>query len=235
MEYNFTPDILDIIKQKTSELFNKLDETKHLTLKETSETVQPPLKETSETVQPPLKETSETVQPPLKETSENVQPPLKETSETVHIQNTEDFLEKFKLFHNDSRTNITLLKYIIHKKIEKIEESDNIILFSEIKEFKNNQEITELIWDYIHSIYLLHEYALPEPNKEILSALIKKINIENENNNSLVVMNDNKFNDDINEEDIFKNIKEKKEFSMFNDILESITKNMNIDTSNANF
>jgi len=231
MEYNFTPDILDIIKQKTSELFIKLDETKHLTLKETSESVQPPLEETSETVQSPLKETSETVQPPLEETSETVH--IQNTEEVQHVVQTEDFLEKFKLFHNDSRTNITLLKYIIHKKIEKIEESDNIILFSEIKEFKNNQEIIELIWDYIHSIYLLHEYALPEPNKEILSALIKKINIENENN-SLVVMNDNKFNDDINEEDIFKNIKEKKEFSMFNDILESITKNMNIDTSNAN-
>jgi len=203
MEYNFTPEILDIIKQKTSDLFNKLDEKEQLPL------------------------------------NEDVEIP----SETVHIQNTEEakyetesqhFLEKFKLFHNDSRTNITLLKYIIHKKIEKIEESDNIILFDKIKEFENNQEITELIWDYIHSVYLLHEYALPEPNKEILSALIKKINVENENNNSLVVTNDNKFNDDINEEDIFKNIKEKKEFSMFNNVLESITKNMNIDTSSAN-
>ena len=125
MEYNFTEDILDIIKQKTSDLFNKLNES-------------------------------------YSEGNSRANPP------------SQHFLEDFKLFHNDSRTNTTLLKYIIHKKIGKIEESDNIILFNYLKEFENNQEITELIWDYIHSVYLLHEYALPEPNKEILSALIKK-------------------------------------------------------------
>jgi hypothetical protein len=170
MEYNFTEDILDIIKQKTSDLFNKLEKT-----------------------------------------------------------TPEHFLEDFKLFHNDSRTNISLLKYIIHKKLNKV---DSIILFNELKECENNQEITELIWDYIHSVYLLHEYALPEPNKEILSALIKKINVDNENNNSLAVIDEN--NDDINEDNIFEQLKEKKEFKMFNDILESITKNMDIDTSKAN-
>jgi hypothetical protein len=178
MEYNFTEDILDIIKQKTSDLFNKLNEAY----------------------------------------SEDNPP-------------SQHFLEDFKLFHNDSRTNTTLLKYIIHKKIGKIEESDNIILFNYLKEFENNQEITELIWDYIHSVYLLHEYALPEPNKEILSALIKKINVENEdeNNNSLTVINENNY-----EEDIFEKIKDKKEFKMFNDILGSISKNMDIDPSKAN-
>jgi hypothetical protein len=170
MEYNFTEDILDIIKQKTSDLFNKLEKPAP-----------------------------------------------------------EHFLEDFKLFHNDSRTNITLLKYIIHKKLNKI---DNIILFNELKECEDNQEKTELIWDYIHSVYLLHEYALPEPNKEILSALIKKINVDNENSNSLAVIDEH--NDDINEDNIFEQLKEKKEFKMFNDILESITKNMDIDTSKAN-
>jgi hypothetical protein len=146
MEYNFTEDILDIIKQKTSDLFNKLNEA-----------------------------SSE---------GNSGAKPL-----------SQHFLEDFKLFHNDSRTNTSLLKYIIHKKIAKIEESDNIILFNYLKEFENNQEITELIWDYIHSVYLLHEYALSEPNKEILSALIKKINVENEdeNNTSLTVIDENNY------------------------------------------
>ena len=208
MEYNSTEDILDIIKQKTSDLFNIL------------------------------------------QCSEGVQ----------CVYQSQQFFEDFKLFHNDSRTNITLLKYIIHKKIEKIEKSDNIILFNELKEFENNQEIFELIWDYIHSVYLLHEYALFEPNKEILSALIKKINVENNDNdinndnnndinndnnngndndndnnsNSLTIIDKNNYEDDINEENIFEKIKDKKEFKMFNDILGSITKNMDIDPSKAN-
>jgi hypothetical protein len=195
MEYNFTEDILDIIKQKTSDLLNKLDEI------------------------------------------EREQSPDCEKRDPQSQQ----FLEDFKLFHNNSRTNITLLKYIIHKKIEKIEKSDNIIFFNELKEFEKNQEITELIWEYIHSVYLLHEYALPEPNKEILSALIKKINVkdegedgcedgcEGEDNNSLAVIDGNNYKDDI-----FEKIKEKKEFKMFNDVLGSITKNMDIDHSKAN-
>jgi hypothetical protein len=188
MEYNFTEDILDIIKQKTSNLLNKLEETAS------------------------------------EDCAENVQ------CDPLH------FLEKFKIFHNDSRTNTTLLKYIIHKKIEKIEETDNIIFYNELKKFEKNQEIADLIWDYIHSVYLLHEYALPEPNKEILSALIKKINIESdgENNNSLTVIDGNKYEDDTNEEDIFEKIKDKKEFKMFNDVFGSITKNMDIDPSKAN-
>jgi hypothetical protein len=179
MEYNFTEDIFDIIKQKTSDLFNTLQCLE----------------------------------------CEQRDP------------QSQQFLEDFKLFHNDSRTNITLLKYIIHKKIEKIEKSDNIILFNELKEFENNQEITELIWDYIHSVYLLHEYALPEPNKEILSVLIKKINVESEDNNSNSLTIIDKNND---EDDMFEKIKDKKEFKMFNDILGSITKNMDIDHSKAN-
>lgn len=164
MEYNFTEEILEIIKQKTTDLFIKLEKSVP-----------------------------------------------------------DDFLEKFKLFHNDSRNNITLLKHIIHKKLNKI---DDIILFNELKEFENNKEITLSIWDYIHSIYLLHEYALPDPNKEILTVLIKKINIENDN--ALVVLEDNE------EENLFEQLKEKKEFKMFNDILESIAKNMDIDPSTAN-
>lgn len=188
MEYNFTEEILDIIKQKTSDLFNKLDEVgKELSVE-----------------------------------TENLQRDLQ----------SQQFLEDFKKFHNDSRTNISLLKYIIHKKIEKIEDLDNIILFNELKEFEKNQEITELIWDYIHSVYLLHEYALPEPNKEILSALIKKINIESENNNSLTVIDGNNYEDE--DENIFDKIKEKKEFKIFNDVLGSISKNMDIDPSKAN-
>jgi hypothetical protein len=160
----------------------------------------------------------------------------KENPEKVKLDpQSQHFLEDFKTFHNDSRTKITLLKYIIHKKLEKIEETDNIILYKELKEFEKNQEITGLIWDYIHSVYLLHEYALPEPNKEILSALIKKINVqsEGENNNSLTVIDGNDYEDD-NEENIFDKIKEKKEFKMFNDVLGSITKNMDIDPSKAN-
>jgi hypothetical protein len=191
MEYNFTEDILDIIKQKTSDLFNKLDEAYSELCKENPEKVKQPLQ-------------------------------------------SQNCLEDFKKFHNDSRIKITLLKYIIHKKLEKIEESDDIIFFNELKEFEKNQEITGLIWDYIHSVYLLHEYALPEPNKEILSALIKKINVQSdgENNNSLTVIDKNNYEDD--EEDIFDKIKEKKEFKMFNDVLGSITKNMDIDPSKAN-
>jgi hypothetical protein len=192
MEYNFTEDILDIIKQKTSEIYNKLDETA----------------------------------PEKRSECENRDP----QSQIV--------LEKFKLFHNDSRSNTTLLKYIIHKKLEKIQETDNMIFFNELKEFEKNQEITELIWDYIHSVYLLHEYALPEPNKEILSALIKKINVESEceNNNSLTVIDKNQYDEENeeNEENIFDKIKEKKEFKIFNDVLGSITKNMDIDPSKAN-
>jgi hypothetical protein len=215
MEYNFTEDILDIIKQKTTNLFNKLEEayTEVRTVSERYSTV-----ECSE----------KNVQ------LDNPSPESAVTRLSVQLYpQTQDFLEDFKLFHNDSRANITLLKYIIHKKLRKIEKSDKIILFNDLKEFENNQEITELIWDYIHSVYLLHEYALPEPNKEILSALIKKINVEeeveNENNNSLTVIDENNY-----EEDIFEKIKDKKEFKMFNDILGSITKNMDIDPSKAN-
>lgn len=189
MEYNLSEDILDIIKQKTLELFNKLEKT---------------------------------------------QP--------------ENFLEDFKLFHNDSRTNTTLLKFIIHKKLNKI---DNIILIDELKEYEDNQEITDYIWDYIHSVYLLYEYALPDQNKEILSALIKKINIvENntENNtNELVVFNKNNLLVDAEDaenaedtenvedlDDVYDKFKEKKEFKIFNDVLGSIAKNMNIDIDTKN-
>ena len=171
MEYNFTEDIIDVIKQKTSELFNKLD--KFLVLQE----------------------------------------------ETHY----EHFLEDFKLFHNNTRNNIPLLKYIIHKKIDKIEESDNIILFKELKEFENNQEIIESIWDYIHSVYLLHEYALEEPNKEILTVLINKLNKDNKDNkdntdnanntdstesNSLVVVEKN----NIDEDNMFEELQNNKEY-----------------------
>jgi hypothetical protein len=228
MEYNFTIDILDIIKHKTSDLFNKLNKS---VLEKDSIVSERDCTDNQQSNSNSC-DSSVGCQAVCAVTlSEENNDCVENVENDTQIQ---DFLEDFKLFHNDSRTNITLLKYIIHKKIEKIEESDKIILFNDLKEFENNQEITELIWDYIHSVYLLHEYALPEPNKEILSALIKKINVESENNNSLVVINDNKFNNDINEEDIFENIKEKKEFKMFNNVLESITKNMNIDTSSAN-
>jgi hypothetical protein len=144
----------------------------------------------------------------------------------------ENFKDKFKEFHYESRTNNNLVRYIIHKKLNKI---DKIILLDELKDSENNEELLNIIWDYIHSIYLLHEYALLEPNKEILSAFIKKINI-NETNNS-VISNDNHDNDnedDNEDEDILNNIKEAKEFKMFSDIFETIAKNMNIDTSGTN-
>jgi hypothetical protein len=196
MEYNFTEDIIDVIKQKTSELFNKLDKS-------------------------------------INDSNTKV------LQEETHY---EHFLEDFKLFHNNTRNNIPLLKYIIHKKIDKIEESDNIILFKELKEFENNQEIIESIWDYIHSVYLLHEYALEEPNKEILTVLINKLNKDNKDNtdnanntdstesNSLVVVEKN----NIDEDNIFEELQNNKEYKMFNNILETMTKNMDIDTSSAN-
>lgn len=170
MEYKFSEDIIDVINQKTSTLFEKID----------------------------------------KKIPEN-------------------FLDNFKNFHISSRDNNNLVKYIIHKKIKKI---DNIILLEELKEFENDEEKTILLWDYIHSIYLLHEYALPEPNKEILSALVKNINIEDDNKQTLIVSEKNESLDD--DEDIFDKIKEKKEFKMFNDIFQTIIKNMDIDTSNTN-
>ena len=193
MEYNFTEDIIDIIKQKTNDLFNKLD--KSIVLQDDS-----------------------------------------------HYQH---FLEDFKLFHNNTRNNITLLKYIIHKKINKIEDSDNIILFKELKEFESNKEIIEFIWDYIYSVYLLHEYALEEPNKEILTVLIKKLHPNNTDNNEETDKTDNTENTDcttlvvsqnknIEEDDMFEELKNNKEYKMFNNILETMTKNMDIDTSSAN-
>lgn len=190
MEYNFTEDIIDVIKQKTSDLFNKLDK-------------------------------------------------LSVIQDETHYQH---FLEDFKLFHNNTRNNIPLLKYIIHKKIDKIDESDNIILFKELKEFENNEEIIELIWDYIYSVYLLHEYALEEPNKEILTVLINKLNknnkdnadntdnIDNTESNSLVVVEKN----NLDEDNMFEELQNNKEYKMFNNILESMAKNMDIDTSSAN-
>jgi hypothetical protein len=170
MEYKFSEDIIDVINQKTSTLFEKID----------------------------------------KKIPEN-------------------FLDKFKNFHISSRDNNNLVKYIIHKKLKKI---DDIILLEELKEFENDEEKTILLWDYIHSVYLLHEYALPEPNKEILSALVKNINIEDDNNQTLIVSEKNESLDE--DEDIFDKIKEKKEFKMFNDIFQTIIKNMDIDTSNTN-
>ena len=193
MEYNFTEDIIDIIKQKTNDLFNKLD--KSFVLQEES-----------------------------------------------HYQH---FLEDFKLFHNNTRNNIPLLKYIIHKKLNKIEESDNIILFKELKEFENNNEVIEFIWDYIYSIYLLHEYALEEPNKEILTVLIKKIHINSTNDTDNSVNVDNTYNVDctslvvsqknnLEEDELFDELKNNKQYKMFNNILETMTKNMDIDTSTPN-
>lgn len=196
MEYNFTEDIIDIIKQKTNDLFTKLD--KSIVLQDDS-----------------------------------------------HYQH---FLEDFKLFHNNTRNNITLLKYIIHKKINKIEDSDNIILFKELKEFESNKEVIEFIWDYIYSVYLLHEYALHEPNKEILTVLIKKLHSNNTDNNeetdntnntdctdntdcTTLVVSQNK---NIEEDDMFEELKNNKEYKMFNNILETMTKNMDIDTSSVN-
>lgn len=170
MEYKFSEDIIDVINQKTSTLFEKID----------------------------------------KKIPEN-------------------FLDKFKNFHISSRDNNNLVKYIIHKKLKKI---DDIILLEELKEFENDEEKTILLWDYIHSIYLLHEYALPEPNKEILSALVKNINIEDDNSQTLIVTEKNESLDE--DEDIFDKIKEKKEFKMFNDIFQTIIKNMDIDTSSTN-
>jgi hypothetical protein len=170
MEYKFSEDIIDVINQKTSTLFEKID----------------------------------------KKIPEN-------------------FLDKFKNFHISSRDNNNLVKYIIHKKLKKI---DDIILLEELKEFENDEEKTILLWDYIHSVYLLHEYALPEPNKEILSALVKNINIEDDNNQTLIVSEKNESLDE--DEDIFDKLKEKKEFKMFNDIFQTIIKNMDIDTSNTN-
>ena len=204
MEYNFTQDIIDIIKQKTNDLFTKLN--KSVVLQEES-----------------------------------------------HYQY---FLEDFKLFHNNTRNNITLLKYIIHKKLNKIEESDNIILFKELKEFESNEEIIEFIWDYIYSVYLLHEYALEEPNKEILTVLIKKMHTNNTDNADNADNADNTDNTDnadstecttvvvsqknnIEEDDMLDELKNNKEYKMFNNILETMTKNMDIDinssSANTNF
>ena len=222
MEYNFTDEILDIIKHKTSDLFDKLYEL-------------------DQVLDPDLKKESES-DPELKKESE-FDPDNKKNVDKDTL--TKNFLEKFKLFHNDTRINTILLKYIIHKKIQKIKESDNLILFKELNKFKNNKEITELIWNYIHSVYLLYEYALLEPNKEILTALIQKIKIETEgdNNNLLTSINGNNYEDkegeeeegeDVEEGDMFDKIKEKKEFKIFNDVFTSFTKNMDIDPSTAN-
>jgi hypothetical protein len=218
MEYIFTDEILDIIKHKTSNLFNKLEELN----------LEPDL-------EPDLEPNLE---PDLEP---NLVPDLEINKNCINSEVSENkqiFLEKFKLFHSNSRINITLLKYIIHKKIEKIKESDNLILFKELNEFANNKEITELIWDYIHSVYLLYEYALLEPNKEILTALIQKINIENEseNKNTLTTIERNNYDEDEDEDDddIFDKIKDKKEFKIFNDVFQSITKNMDIDPTTAN-
>ena len=224
MEYNFTDEILDIIKHKTSNLFNKLDETK----------VEEPTVEEPTVEEPKIVEIVE--EPKIVEIVENEEEPKVEQNLEFETK-TQDFLEKFKLFHNDSRVNITLLKYIIHKKIEKIKESDNLILFKELNEFADNKEIIELIWDYIHSVYLLYEYALLEPNKEILTALLQKINLESEgeNNNLLTTINNNNLEEpEVEEEDLFDKIKDKKEFKMFNDVFHSITKNMDIDPETAN-
>ena len=244
MEYNFTDEILDIIKHKTTDLFNKLDES--ITNQETEVEKVEKVEQNLETEVEKVEQNLET------EVEQNLETEVEQNLEVKNpdsVSNTEDnvnkdklildFLEKFKLFHNDSRANISLLKYIIHKKIGKIKESDNLILFKELNKFTNNKEITELIWDYIHSVYLLHEYALLEPNKEILTALIKKINVEDEgennNSNSLTIIED----EDEKEEDkyIFDKIKDKKEFKMFNDVFNSITKNMEVDptTANTNF
>ena len=241
MEYNFTDEILDIIKQKTINLFNKL--------KDPDSELNPELDSNSKQEQDQDQDQESDLN-----TKQNLELDTKQETNLesqTYTQNinrdvlSQDFLEKFKLFHNDTRVNTTLLKYIIHKKIEKIKESDNLILFKELKEFTNNKEITELIWEYIHSVYLLYEYALLEPNKEILTALIQKINVDNEdeNNNSLITIdnNDNYDNNnykyvdvDANEEDIFDKIKEKKEYKIFNDVFNSITKNMDVDPTTAN-
>jgi hypothetical protein len=143
----------------------------------------------------------------------------------------DNFLEDFKKFHSSSRDNTNLVKYIIHKKLKKID-IDEIILLQELKEFENDEEKIIILWDYIHSIYLLHEYALPEPNKEILSSLVKNMNIDDDNKQSLIVSENNESLDE--DENIFEKIKEKKEFKMFNDIFQTIIKNMDIDTSNTN-
>ena len=266
MEYNFTDEILDIIKHKTTDLFNKLDEsiTNQETEVEKVEKVEQNLETEVEKVEQNLKTEVEKVEQNLEteveKVEQNLETEVEQNLETEVEQNLEvknpdsvsntednvnkdklilDFLEKFKLFHNDSRANISLLKYIIHKKIGKIKESDNLILFKELNKFTNNKEITELIWDYIHSVYLLHEYALLEPNKEILTALIKKINVEDEgennNSNSLTIIEDEDEKEE--DKDIFDKIKDKKEFKMFNDVFNSITKNMEVDptTANTNF
>ena len=244
MEYNFTDEILDIIKHKTTDLFNKLDES--ITNQETEVEKVEKVEQNLETEVEKVEQNLET------EVEQNLETEVEQNLEVKNpdsVSNTEDnvnkdklildFLEKFKLFHNDSRANISLLKYIIHKKIGKIKESDNLILFKELNKFTNNKEITELIWDYIHSVYLLHEYALLEPNKEILTALIKKINVEDEgennNSNSLTIIEDEDEKEE--DKDIFDKIKDKKEFKMFNDVFNSITKNMEVDptTANTNF
>ena len=237
MEYNFTDEILDIIKHKTSNLFNKLEES----VINLEPNLEPNLEQILKTNLEPESNLEQNLEPESNleqklEPESNLEPNLEIIDKDELIQK---FLEKFKLFHNDSRTNTTLLKYIIHKKIEKIKESDNLILFKELNELSNNKEITELIWDYIHSVYLLYEYALLEPNKEILTALLKKINLENEgeNNNLLTTINDNNLEDqniEEEEEDLFDKIKDKKEFKMFNDVFHSITKNMDIDPETAN-
>ena len=285
MEYNFTDEILDIIKHKTSDLFDKLYELDQVLDPDLKKESDPDLKQESESdpdlkkefdpdlkkgsdpdlkkesisdpdlkkesvSDPDLKQVSD---PDLKQVSES-DPDLKKESEfdpdnKKNVDKdtlTNNFLEKFKLFHYDTRINTILLKYIIHKKIQKIKESDNLILFKELNKFKNNKEITELIWNYIHSVYLLYEYALLEPNKEILTALIQKIKIETEgdNNNLLTSINDNNYEEGeeegedvegkVEEGDMFDKIKEKKEFKIFNDVFTSFTKNMDIDPSTAN-
>jgi hypothetical protein len=237
MEYNFTDEILDIIKQKTSNLLNKLEESETNLESKVEETKVEETKVEETKVEETKVEESKVEESKVEESKvEESKTNLDNINKDTLIQ---DFLEKFKLFHNDSRSNITLLKYIIHKKIEKIKESDNLILFKELNEFTNNKEITELIWDYIHSVYLFYEYALLEPNKEILTALVKKIKIENDNDdNNLLTSNDgNNYDDNEDKEedtDIFNKIKDKKEFKMFNDVFNSITKNMDVDPSVAN-
>jgi hypothetical protein len=267
MEYNFTDEILDIIKHKTTDLFNKLDESDTNLEKEVEQNLETKVEQNleKEVEQNLEKEVEQNLEKEVeqnlekeaeqnleKEVEQNLEKEVEQNLEKEVEQNLEnnvnkdklilDFLEKFKLFHNDSRANISLLKYIIHKKIGKIKESDNLILFKELNKFTNNKEITELIWEYIHSVYLLHEYALLEPNKEILSALIQKINVENEdennNSNSLTIIEDKDKEEEKEEDkDIFDKIKDKKEFKMFNDVFNSITKNMDVDptTANTNF
>lgn len=105
-------------------------------------------------------------------------------------------LEEMKQFHLKTRNDKTVVKHFIHKKEKKIYNEDFCLpLIEYLNKYEGDEGKTDMIWQFLHIIYMLLENAYHDSNNEILAALINKIelhdNLHSASNESKAELPDN--------------------------------------------